>query len=120
MTELYLHMASVSDPLGVLHRLPCVGKQPLHLLLALHIILPALVAHAVLVRQFFPGLQAEQKVMGLGVLRIGVMHVIGSYQRNIQLLAHAKQGRIDRLLCRDSMILHLQKIIVLPEDFLIF
>ena len=86
--ELNLHMASVGDALGVLHRFPCIGEKSLHLLLTLHIVLPAFIAHTILVRQLLASLQTEQNIVGLRILRIGVMHVIRRHQRDIQFSAH--------------------------------
>ena len=78
-------MTPVRDPLGILHRLPGIGKQSLHLLLALDIILTALIAHPVLVRECFSGLDTQKDIMGFHILRISIMYVIGTHQRDIQL-----------------------------------
>ncbi len=105
MTELYLHMTAVGNPLGILHSLPGVREKSLHLLLALHIILSALIAHTVFVGHFLARLQAQQNIMRLRVLRICVMHIVGCHQRDIQLPAHLQKHRIHRLLGRNPMIL---------------
>ena len=107
--ELDLHMAPVGNALGILHRLPGIGKQSLHLLFALHIVLAALVAHPVLVRQLLAGLQAQQDIVRLCVLHIGIMHVVGGHQRDVQLLTHSQQRRIHRLLGGNPVILQLQE-----------
>ena len=54
--------------------------------------------------------------MGLHVPGIGIVAVVGGYQRNIQLPAHAKQRLIDRLLLRNAVILQLQEIISFSEN----
>ena len=120
MAERNLHMTAVGNPLGVLHSLPRIGEKPLHLLLALHIILAALVAQAVFVSHLLSRLQTEQNIVGLGVLRISVVHVVGDHKRNVQLLVHAKKHGIDRLLRRNPVILQFQKVIIFPENILIF
>ncbi len=86
--ELNLHMASVGNALGILHRFPCISEKTFHLLLTLHIVLSAFIAHTVLVRQLLASLQTEQNIVGLRILRIGVMHVVRRHQRDIQFPAH--------------------------------
>ncbi len=113
-------MTSVRDPLRVLHRLPGVGEQPLHLLLALHVILSALVAHPVFIGQLLAGLNTQQDIMGLHIIRIGVMHVVGTDKRNIKLSGHVNKRRVDRGLGRNTVVLQFQKIVALPETFLVF
>ena len=58
--------------------------------------------------------------MGLHVLRIGIMTVIGGYQRDLKLLTHTQQRLIDGLLFRNAVILQLQEIISFAKDCLIF
>ena len=103
--EFNLHITSVCDPLGILHCLPGIGEQSLHFLFALDIILSALVAHTILVRQLFARLQAQQNVMRDRILRISIVHIVGGHQGNIQLPAHLDLFHIDRALFRDAVIL---------------
>ena len=103
--EFDLHVTAVRDPLGILHCLPGIGEQSLHFLFALDIILPALVAHTILVRQLFARLQAQQDVMRDCILRIGIVHIVGGHQGNVQLSAHLEQFHIYRALFRDAVIL---------------
>ena len=119
LPERNLHIAPVGNALGILQSLPRIGKQPLHLLLALHEILAALIAHPVLVRQLLVGLKAQQNIVGIRVPGIGVVDVIGGHQRDIQLPAHLQQLRIYHALFRIAVILKLQEKISLPEAFLI-
>ena len=79
LPERNLHIAPVGNALGILQSLPRIGKQPLHLLLALHEILAALIAHPVLVRQLLVGLKAQQNIVGIRVPGIGVVDVIGGH-----------------------------------------
>ena len=118
--ELDLHVAPVRNGLSVLHRLPGIGEEPLHLLFAFHIILAAFIAHPVLIRKLLRGLDAQQDIVGLFILRIRVMHVVGDHQRDIQFLTHGKQGGIHQPLCRNPMVLQLQEKIPLSEAFLVF
>ena len=103
--EFDLHVTAVRDPLGILHCLPGIGEQSLHFLFALDIILPALVAHTILVRQLFARLQAQQDVMRDRILGIGIVHIVGGHQGNVQLSAHLEQFHIYRALFRDAVIL---------------
>ena len=118
--KLYLHITTVCNPLGILHGLPCIGEQSLHFLFALDVILTALITHAILVRQLFAGLQTQQNIVGNRILSIGVMHIVGGYQRNVQFSAHLEQFHVHRTLLRDTVILQFQKIIALAKAGLVF
>ena len=78
-SEFYLHMAAVRDALGVLQCFPGIGEQGLHLLLALDEILAPLVAQPVLVRQLLVGLEAQEDVVGVRVLLVGVVDIVGGH-----------------------------------------
>ena len=110
-----LHITSVRNPLGVLHSLPCIGKEPLHLFFTFYIILAALITHAILIRQFFSGLDTKKNIMGFCILGISIVGVIGCHQRNGQLPAQLQKLRVDQLLLRDPVILQLQEIVALPK-----
>ena len=56
----------------------------------------------------------KQDIMGLRP-PIGIMHIVGSYQRDIKLLAYGKQRRIHRMLRRDTVILQFQEKFPLPK-----
>ena len=118
--ELNLHIAALRNLRRILNGLRRIGKESRHLLRRFHIILAALVAHPVLIRQLLSGLNTEQNIVGLHILRIGVMDIIGSHKRNIQLLAHAYQGLVYDFLFRQAVVLKLQKIISLSKDLFIF
>ena len=100
-------MTPVGDPLGIFHRFPCVGKQPLHLLLAFYKILAALIAHPVLIRQLFAGLDTKQDIVGLHIGIIGVVHVIGSHKRDVQFFADLQKAGVYHPLLWQPMILQL-------------
>ena len=86
--KLDLHVTSVRNPLGILHGFPCIREKSLHLLFTLHIVLTAHVTHSVFICQLLAGLEAKQDIVWLYILLIGIMHIIGRYQGNIQLLTH--------------------------------
>ena len=54
--------------------------------------------------------------MGFGILRIGIMNVIGGYKPDTGLPGHFYQLLVHKGLIRQSVILKLKKIIVLPEN----
>ena len=113
--ELDFNIASVRNPPGIFNGLPCIRKEPFHFLLALYVILAALIAHPVLVRQLFPRLDTEQNVVGLHVLLISVMHVVGNHQRDFQLPAHLQKGGVHHFLLGQPVVLELQEKVTLPE-----
>ena len=91
MAELYGHIAPLRDLLGILQRLGCIGEQLGHLFRTLDIVLPALIAHAVLIRHLLAGLDTQQNVVGFRVLRVSIVAVIGSNERYPGLLRHTEQ-----------------------------
>ena len=114
--ELNIHAAAVRDALRVVQGLRGVRKEAAHLFFTLDIELSAGIAHAVLVRQLFACLDTQQDIVGLRVLRIGIVAVIGGDQRNSHLPAHTEQFRIDSLLVRISVVLQFQEKIALAEN----
>ena len=117
--ELDLHMAAVGDLLGVFQSLRGIGKQLLHLLGGFYIVLSALIAHPVFVLKFFPGLDAQQNIVGRRVPGIRIVNVICGRQPDAGLLAHAHQLGVHQPLLRDPVVLKLQEKIPLSENLLI-
>ena len=76
LMKTYIYLAALCDFLRIIQCLRRIGKERAHLLLRFQIILPALVAHAVSVRHLFPGLKAEQQIMRLRILCIGIVGII--------------------------------------------
>ena len=83
LSKLDLHMAAVRDLLGIFECFQRIRKQLLHLLFGFHIILSALIAHTILVRQLLSGLDTEQDVMRLGIVRIGVVQKEVSFSKAV-------------------------------------
>ena len=63
-----------------------VGEELSHLFFRLDIVLPAFIAHAVLIGHLLAGLEAEQKVMSLGIFGEGIVDIVGTDQRDPGLL----------------------------------
>ena len=105
--------------MGIFQSFQSIWKKSRHLFWRFHIILAALIAHSVLIAEFFLGLQTEEHVMGLRILSHGIMHVIGSNQVDSCLSVHAEKLLVYRLLLRNSMILKLQEEISFSKNILI-
>ena len=118
--KLDLHMAALSDLMGIFQCFHGIRKQRLHLFRRFHIVLSALIAHPVLIRQFLSRLNAQQYVVRRRILRVGVMHVIGGHQIDPKLPAHTQKLLIHRLLLWDAMILQFQEEITCTKNSLIF
>ena len=117
--EFDLHVAAQRDLVGIFQSFQSIWKKSRHLFWRFHIILAALIAHSVLIAEFFLGLQTEEHVMGLRILSHGIMHVIGSNQVDSCLSVHAEKLLVYRLLLRNSMILKLQEEISFSKNILI-
>ena len=118
-SKLDIHMASFRYFVGVFQSLGRIGKQLGHLLGRFHIILAPFIAHPVLVRQLFSGLEAEENIVGPGIFRIGIVNVVGGHQLYSKLTAHAQKLLVHHFLFRYPVVLQLQKEISFPENFLI-
>ena len=117
--EFDLHVAALRDLVGIFQSFQSIWKKSRHLFWRFHIILAALIAHSVLIAEFFLGLQTEEHVMGLRIFSHGIMHVIGSNQVDSCLSVHAEKLLVYRLLLRNSMILKLQEEISFSKNILI-
>ena len=53
------------------------------------------------------------------IILVSIMHIVCCDQRNMQFLTHPQKLLIDESLIRNSVILELQKVIVLSKNFLI-
>ena len=118
LMEPYLHFTPLGDFSGPFHRLGGIGKKPPHLFFGLYIIPAALIAHPVRIRKPLSRLEAQQYVMGVCILRVCVMAVIGHDQVYPRLFGQAHQTGIYFFLVGKTVVLHLEKIISLPEHAL--
>ena len=118
--KLDLDIAPLGDLVRVVKCFLCIRKQRTHLLLGFDIELPALIAHPVLVRDFFARLDTEQNIVRFHIFFINIVAVVRRHQRNLQFLAHPHQALVDRPLRRDAVILQFQKEIVRSKDIAVF
>ena len=117
--EFNIHIAALRYFMGIIQGIGGVWENFPHLFLRLQIKLAPLIPHPVLIRHLLACLDAEQDIMGLDVFFINIMAVVGRRKRDAQLLAHAQQPLVYRLLRRYSVVLKLQEKIALSENFLI-
>ena len=115
-----LHMASFCNLMCIFKCLKRIWKQLRHLLRRFYKILSALIAHTIFICQLLAGLDTQKDIMCCHIILVSIMHIVCCDQRNMQLLTHPQKLLIDEPLIRDSVILKLQKIIVLSKNFLIF
>ncbi len=114
--EFNIHVTSVGYFLCVIYRLRRIREELSHLFLGFHIILSALIAHAVFIRQFLSRLNAEKYVMRIRIFGKCIMAVICRDQLDPCIPAHPHQSLIDQFLRRYAVILHLQKKIIFSKN----
>ena len=86
-----LHLAALGDLQGVVARLREVPEQLAHLLGGLEVELVRVELEALGVLQRGAGLHAQQRRVGLGVLRVRVVQVVGGHERQAEVLGQAQQ-----------------------------
>ena len=101
------HPGGVGHGFGHHLRLQVVGEQAEHLLLTLDVF-GARVAQPLLIGDQLAGEDAEQGVVGLGVVAGEVVGVVGGDQRDAQLLADAHQLHVDDAVLGGAVVLDLQ------------
>ena len=117
--EFDLHVAAQRDLVGIFQSFQSIWKKSRHLFWRFHIILAALIAHSVLIAEFFLSLQTKKNIMWFRILCHSVMHIIGGNQIDPRLSVHTEKLLVYSLLLRDPMILKLQKEISFSENILI-
>ena len=115
-SELDLHQAAVCNLLSIIQRLKGIWEKLLHLLRGFHIILPALIAHSVLIRKLFPRLDAQQNIMRLFILSESIMNIVGRHQFNPCLLRHFEKLLVHQRLFWDTVVLKLKEKIVRSKN----
>ena len=118
ITKLDFHPAPLSDPQCVVAGVGQIPEQLAHFVSGLQVVLLAGEPEAVGVAHLGAGLDTEEGVVGPGVLPPRVVAVIGSQQRCSEFSGDSLQLGVGPMLLRDSLVLELDKEVVLPEDLL--
>ena len=98
-------IAHLRDLLGIFQSVLVAHKQRRHLLLAAEVEVLRLVAHPVFIVHRFAGLDAQQDVMGLGVLLPKIVGVIGADHGDAGLLMDLQDRLVHDLLITDAVVL---------------
>ena len=98
-------VAHLRDLLGVFQCALVAIEQRRHLLLAAEVEVLRLVAHPVFIVHRFAGLDAQQDVMGLGVLLPEIVGVIGADHGDTGLLMDLQDRLVHDLLIPDAVVL---------------
>ena len=118
LAELDVDVGPLGDPQRVVARLGMVAEQVAHLVGGLEVVLLALELEALGVRQHRAGLHAQQGVVGLVVLAVGVVRVVGGEQRGADATGELDQLRIGPSLLGHPVVLQLDEQVVAAEDVL--
>nr|WP_233542636.1 hypothetical protein [Kocuria tytonis] len=111
-----VHLAALGDLQGVVAGLREVPEDLPHLLRGLEVELVGVELEALGVLQGGAGLNAQQRGVGLGVLRVGVVQVVGGHQGQVQLPGQAQQVPGDPLLDAQPVVHELAVEVLGPED----
>ena len=120
MAELHLHVAAVSNFIGIAQSLRTIAEQRLHLIIAFQIIAVVVKAHTVRLINRASRLNAQQNILRCGILLLHIMQIICRYQAKTELLRQLLQLRADLVLLIKIMVLNFQKVIFLAKNIDIF
>ena len=120
MAELHLHVAAVSNYIGIAQSLRTIAKQCLHLIIAFQIIAVVIKAHTVRLINRTRRLNAQQNILRCGILLLHIMQIVCRYQAKTELLRQLLQLRADLVLLIKVMVLNFQKVVFLAENVYIF
>ena len=107
-----IKVTALGDNQGVADRLGSVGKGPRHLFRRLDVELVNREFHMGRVFHGLAGLDAEQHLMGTGVLTVEIMAVVRRHQRQLQFGRHLHQALVDDILFRDGVFLQFDVVAV--------
>ncbi|OPZ23142.1 MAG: hypothetical protein BWZ02_03321 [Lentisphaerae bacterium ADurb.BinA184] len=108
--------ALFGDPQGVAEGVRTLGEERGHLVGTLEVELRAREAHPVGVAQRLAGADAQQHVVGGGVLFPQIMRVVGGDQPEAVLVGQPHQPGVDGLLLGHAVVLHLDVEALAPEQ----
>ena len=118
--EVEFKLTFLGDPHGVRDRLGHVGESRLHLFGGLEIHLVGLEFHPVLVVQRRLGLDAEKRVVRLGVAFFQIMDVVGGDKRQAEFRRELDHGGVEAVLLFYAVVLDLEVEVVASEDVGVF
>ncbi len=118
LAELDLELGTFGDPQRVVARRRDLPEEVAHLGGRLQVVLGPLELEALGVRQQRTRLHAQQRVVRLVVVLVGVVAVVGGEQRRADLLGDLDQLRVRVALGRQAVVLQFDEQVVPPEDVL--
>jgi hypothetical protein len=95
------------------------GVDGVHLVRRLQVVAGAVEPEAVRVGEVLAGLHAQQRVVRVGLVRVGVVAVVGDQRLDAQLPADLQQAVPHPLLDLDAVVHQLQEVPVPAEDLLV-
>ena len=121
LPELDLKIGAFGDPQCVVRgtRILIAGEQVAHLCSGLDVELLGVELEPVLVRLDRPRLDAEQRIVCVCFMGMGVMGVVRCKQRCIDRLCDLQQVGHDLALSGDAVVLQFDEVVVAPEDVLV-
>ena len=110
------HVAAFRDAQRAGKHVGRVFEDSVHFVMALDEKSAALKLHAIRILDRLARLNAQHHVLRVRVIFAEIVAVIRGHQRKAQVFLQAKQGRMDAMFHLQTLILNLEKKIVLAED----
>ena len=118
LAELDLDIAALSDPEGVVAGRRNIAEEAAHLAGRLDVVLGAVEPKALFVAHERACLDAQECIVGHGIVLAGVVAVVGGQQRRTQFLGETNELRVGALLFGDAVVLEFDEQVVPAEDVL--
>ena len=118
LAELDRDVGTLGDPQRVVARLGMVAEEVAHLVGGLEVVLGALELEPLRIGQHRLRLHAQQHVVRLVVVAMGVMRVVRREQRRADAAGELDELRVGASLFGEAMVLQLDEQVVLAEDVL--
>ena len=117
LAEIELEVHAGRDEQGVLHRLGHVREELEHLLGRPEVQRLGGHPHPVLVGEGLPGVEAEEDLLGQGVLGLDVVDVVRGHERDAELAGDLAEGLVALLLALDVVPHDLQEEVLAEQGF---
>ena len=115
-----VHVAPFRNGVGVAQGFFVVREQFLHFFVTLAVVPVVVELHAVRVGDGLVRLDAQEHVLGAGVLAAHVVQVVGHDQLEAELRRQLVQAAVHHGLFRQAVVLHFQEQVVLVENVQVF